>query len=220
MSNIKKIAPYLYLTKRSSGLIYDLYLLVPVDSKKTVDLSNVEPTSSGSRIFISYSSSTPNPSEIQPLYVVKHWVINNAESTFEDIQVQADGDDDLTTLVSFVDADTEPATSTNEQHTFAPYLFVGQETSEGHNYFCPSDIVLFEEDAGAQNQELTFSTSNSIYTMTPGNSSAAISNPENFAVNQDVHHEISSLEYTFEGVVNAAFAKPVRKGKIKKIWAS
>lgn len=221
MSNITKIAPYVYLAKRSSsGTIYDLYLLVPVSSRKTVDLTNVQPeAAAGARIFISYTSSGANLSEPAPKYAFKHWEIDS-EGAYVDIHIQGDDSDDFTTIVTFADADTEPATSTNDQHTFAPYLFIGRKTEGGHMYFCPSTIVLFEGDAGAQSEALTFSNNGSSHEITPGDSGDLVTAAENFAVNQDVRHEISGTTYTFDGTVTAALAKPIRKGKIRNMWAT
>lgn len=220
MSNITKLAPYAYLAKRNaSGTIYDLFLLVPVDSRKTVDLSNVQPVKgSGSRVFISYTSLDPDPNAPATLYKFKHFEIDS-EGIYADILLQGDNSDELTTLIAFDDSDTEPSNSNNDQHSFAPYLFIKKVQEDGHNYFCPSSIVFFEGSAGSQSESLTVTTAGSTHTLTPGDNST--NNPDYFTVNQDVRHEIPGFLYTFSGEVNAYTSanKPIRKGKVKRIWA-
>lgn len=220
MSNLRKIAPYVYLAKQSgAGTEYDLYLLVPEDARKTVNL-NVQPVKGpGNRIFISYNSVEPAALEPMSGFKCKHWEIDS-EGTYVDILIQGDNSEELSTLVAFADADPEPATSTNDKHTFAPYLYIGTEMDGEHFYFRPSNIVLFEVNTGAIGEGLTFSGSVSEHTLTPGDNGTIITNPENFAVNQSVRHEISGTTYTFGGTVNeyASLNKPIRKAKTKKIW--
>jgi len=225
MSNITKIAPYAYLAKRntSSGTVFDLYLLVPVDARTTVNLENVQPVKGpGDRIFISYASSSTEFMEALSQYQFRHWEIDS-EGTYVDIQIQGNGDENLTTVMAFEDADSESAepTSAAPDHcTFAPYLFVGMELADDHLYLRPSSIVLFEGSAGAESQSLTFSGGTSLYTLTPGEGGALITSPESFTVNQDIRHEISVPPYIFEGIIDelTAAPKPIRKGKTRKMW--
>ncbi len=220
MSNVRKTAPYAYLAQRSNN-IYDLYLLVPVDSRKTVDLTSVEPeTGAGAHLRIAYTSYSPAPNEPVYQYKARHWQIN--KDSYQDIVIQADNNEDLITTLRFIDADSQPATSVDDQHTFAPYMFVGKEIANGHYYFRPSMIVLFEEGVGAQAQTLTLSEGISEYAITPGDSGSLVTEPELLAVNQDVRHEINGVIYTFVGTIdeNTALNKPIRKGKTTKMWST
>lgn len=220
MSNIKKIAPYAYLARQSSN-IYDLYLLVPVDSRKTVDLANVEPeTGAGTHIYISYTSVAPAPNEPTFQYKARHWQIS--KDSYQDIVIQADNNEDLVTTLRFIDADPVPATSTDDRHTFAPYVFIDKEIENGHFYFRPSLVVLFESGTGAQGQLFTLSDVSSEFTVTPGESAPLVTDPEKFAVNQGVRHEINGVIYTFVGTVDESLNlnKPIRKGKTTKMWST
>lgn len=223
MVNIKKLAPYVYLAKKNgTETLYNLFLLVPVDSRRTVDLDNVQPVKGpGNRIFIQYNSTEPDTEGLPSLYKYKHWEIDSEDANYADILIKGDDNDELTNLVAFADADTEPATSTEQKHTFAPYLFIGTETEGEHLYCRPSGIVLFEGNAGMENDGLTISDNFSEYKLTPGEAGTDAENPENFAINRNVRHKTAESVYTFGSTVEAyaALDKPIRKGKVKKLWA-
>ena len=219
MSNIIKLAPYAYLAKRSgSGTLYDLLILVPVNASGDTDLSNVTAVKpSGTRITIDY---TTTGSASSGLYRSKHFAIDS-DGTFLDIKIQGDNNADRTTVVTFADADTEPATVSNQQQTCAPYVFAKMETDGSLKYIQPSCIILFDTGIGAQSESIIFAPYSCIPTITLGNSSPT-TDPTKFVINQNVKMTLTPNQvFSFEGNVlgNSNFSKPPRKAKMKMIWS-
>lgn len=219
MSTMIKFAPYAYLAKRSgNNTLYDLLLIVPVDTTGDTDLSNVTPVKSGgTRITIDY---TTTGTGTNVLYRFKHLTIDS-DGTYLDLEIQGDNNADRTTLVTFADADTEPATVTNQYQTCAPYLFVKKETvSSSQKFTHPSCIILFDAGLGAQSESLIFDVNGCLLTFTLGNNGVT-TDPSKFAINQNIKAAIvSNGTHIFEAIVagNNYLAKPPRKSKLKMYW--
>lgn len=235
MGNIKKLAPYAYLARRSdTQTIYDLYLLVPVDAERTVDLSNVQPAKGpGTRITIPYPTTEPGapappprpgkpampPPAPKPApassYKFRHWEIDS-EGTYLDICIQADDREDLSTLIAFADADTEPGTGTEEHLVHAPYLFLEKYREGEHFYFRPSCIVLFRENTGIREEELTLHGMGATLVVTPGDRNLIIRHPEDLSVNRNLRQETSGPEYHYKVIImnNSELDITKRQGKI------
>lgn len=218
MSNISKLAPYAYLAKRNGSTVHDLLLLVPVDaSGGDTDLSNVNPSKSGTRVSISY---TTNGNAANALYRFKHFEIDS-EGRYVDIEIKGDNQADRSILLNFADADTEPATVSNQMQTCAPYLFAKKETVSGtEKYAHPSCIVVFDGNLGAQSETLMFHQDGCVLTFTLGNTNIT-TDPNQFAINKNLKAAIvTDGSHTFEGNVagNSAFSKPPRKARINKDW--
>lgn len=215
MSNITRLAPYAYLAKRSgSNTMYDLLLLVPVDSAGDTDLSNVSAVKpGGTRITIDY---TTNGSNAGVPYRVKHWAIDS-DGTYLDLEIQGDNDPDRSLIIAFSDADTEQAVVSNQMQTCAPYLFVKVETVGSLKYLQPSCIVLFDSGLGALTEEIIFATNSSTLTFTLG-TSGTTTTPSSFVINQNLKALLTAnQQYTFEGNIAAHSGsnKPDRKTKLK-----
>jgi hypothetical protein len=219
MSNITRLAPYAYLTKRSgNNTLYDLLLLVPVDASGDTDLSNVtavKPNGS-TRITINYAT---NGSNAGTLYRFKHFQIDS-DGTYLDIEIKGNNSAELTSVLAFADADTVEAVVSNQMQTCAPYLFTKIETVGSLKYLQPSCIVLFDNGLGAQSEAIIFALNKCTLNFTLGNSSATTS-PASFAINQEVKALLTSnQEYTFEVNIaaNSSYAKPPRGGKKKAVY--
>ena len=211
MSIISRLSPYAYLAKRSgNNTIYDLLILIPVDSTGDTDLSNVSPVKpGGTRIRISYT--TTGTSANAP-YRFKHWEIDT-DGTYLDLEIKGDNNADKTLVLAFADADTEQATVSNQIQTCAPYLFAKIETVGSIKYIQPSCIVLFDNGLGAQGEAITFASNSCSLTFTLGTSGATTS-PGSFTINQNVKAQLSQgVTYSFEGNVaaNGGANKPPRK---------
>ncbi|MBC7775034.1 MAG: hypothetical protein H7246_06300 [Phycisphaerae bacterium] len=217
MSNIIKLAPYAYLAKRNGSNMHDLLLLVPVDTSGDTDLSNVSATKSGTRVSINYvtnSNSTNVP------YRFKHFEIDS-EGRYVDIEIKGDNNADRAILLEFGDADTEPATVSNQIQTCAPYLFSKIETVGNLKYIQPSCIILFDGGLGVQSETIIFASDSCVPTISLGNNNAT-TDPTMFVINQNVKAILTpNQEYTFEGNVagNSSYNKPPRKHKTRLIWA-
>ncbi len=235
MNNITKLAPYAYLARRSdTGTIFDLYLLVPVDSEKTVELDKVQPTKGpGTRILIPYPTTepgtpTPPPRPPQPegappplgpapglSFQFRHWEIDS-EGTYRDICIRADGREDLTTLIAFADADPEPVTTPGERLTFTPYMFLKKYVEGEQFYSRPSCIVLFDYDAGVQEEELTLHVEGATLVITPGDNHSTINGIGDLTINRNLRHKTSGPGYIFKVIVQnyPGLNKPSRRGMI------
>jgi hypothetical protein len=210
MANISRLAPYVYLAKRSGSTVYDLLLLVPVDANGDTDLSNVTPVkpSGSTRVTVSYMT---NGNNAGTLYRFKHWAIDS-EGTYLDIEVKGDNSADKSIVVKFADADTEPASVSNQMQTCAPYIFAKKETVGNDHFALPSCIVIFDSSLGVQSESVIFATDgcNPTYTMGTGTTNT---DPTKFVVNQKVKSKlVLNVEFTFEATVEAypALSKPPR----------
>lgn len=218
MSNITRLAPYAYLAKRSGSTVHDLLLLVPVDTSNDTDLSSISPTKSGTRVSINYVT---NSNSANVLYRFRHFEIDS-EGRYVDIEIKGDNNADLTTVVAFADADTEPAIVSNQIQTCAPYLYLKTETAGTTKYAQSSCIILFESGLGASNEAIIFAVNSCTPTFSLGNSGSLVTDPNKFAINQNLKVVLTpNQEYTFEGNVagNTNLAKPPRKGKARMMWA-
>jgi len=212
---ITRLAPYVYLAKRSgAGTMYDLLLLVPVDASGDTDLSNVNAVKpGGTRITIDY---TTTGSAANALYRFKHWAIDS-DGTYLDIEIQGDNNADRTTVVAFADADTEQATVSSQMQTCAPYIFAKVETVGTTKYIHPSCIVLFDAGLGALSESVIFATDSCTITHTLGNN-GVITDPTKFAINQNLKAVlVANQTFLFEGNVagNSNYSKPPRSAKVK-----
>ncbi|MFN0214112.1 MAG: hypothetical protein ACKVT2_07635 [Saprospiraceae bacterium] len=216
MSNLIKLAPYAYLTKKSTGAtLYDLLLLVPVDASGDTDLSNVNPVKpAGTRITIDY---TTNGSNAGTLYRFKHFEIDS-NGTYLDVQIRGNNSTELTTVLAFADADNVPASVVGQMQTCAPYLFANIETVGTSNYIRPSCIILFDILLGAVNESIIFAPNSCTLSYTLGNVGIT-TDPTKFAINQPLKAVITAnQEYVFDVGVegNINLGKPPRKGKTRK----
>jgi len=212
---ITRLAPYVYLAKRSgASTMYDLLLLVPVDASGDTDLSNVAAVKpGGTRITIDY---TTTGTAANALYRFKHWAIDS-DGTYLDIEIQGDNNADRSTVVAFADADTEQATVSSQMQTCAPYIFAKVETVGTTKYIHPSCIVLFDAGIGALNESIIFAPHSCKLTFTLG-SNGVTTDPSKFAINQGIKAVITTnQEYIFEGIIaaNSSYSKPPRSAKVK-----
>lgn len=114
--------PYAYLVKRKGrDTMYDLLLLVSVDSAGDTDLSKVGALKcGGTRIKIDY---TTNGSNSGVPYRLKHMEIDS-EGTYLDIEIQGDGSPDRVLVIAFSEADTDPAVIINSMQPGGPLLLI------------------------------------------------------------------------------------------------
>jgi hypothetical protein len=217
MSNISKLAPYAYLAKRSgNNSLYDLLLLIPVDMAGDVDQNSFSVSTSGTRITVNY---TTNSNATTASYRYKHLEINSNNGAFVDLMIKGDNNSDRSILLLFADADTQPATVSNDMQTCAPYVFIKSEAVSTQQYCRPSCIVLFDAGLGALNEEIAFSANSCDLTFTIGNSGVT-TDPSKFAINQNIKALLTPNEaFVFEGNVaaNSSYSKPPRTSKAKLI---
>lgn len=220
MSNILRLAPYAYLAKRSGGgSVYDLLLLVPVDSSGDTDLSNLTAVKPPRETRVTIDYTTTNSAANVP-YRFKHFVIDSDNGAYVDIKIRGDNNDGLSNIIAFADADTEPATVSNQQQTCAPYLFAKIETAGNVKFVHPSCVVLFDTGIGMQSESIVFAPHSCTPTLALGNSNAT-TDPTLFAINLDIKALLTINQvYTFEVNVsgNTNLGKPPRKNKVKVLW--
>lgn len=217
MGNISKLAPYAYLAKRSgNNSLYDLLLAIPVDTAGDVDQNSFSVSTSGTRITVSY---TTNSNATTPQNRYKHLEINSNNGAFVDLLIKGDNQADRSILLLLADADTQPATVSNEMQTCAPYVFVKTETVSTQKYGRPSCIILFDAGLGSLDEAIAFSANSCDLTFTLGNSGVT-TDPSKFAINQNIKALLTpNMEFVFEGNVAASssYSKPPRKSKTKLI---
>lgn len=219
MSSINKHAPYAYLAKRvGNNYLYDLYLLVPVGSTGDTDLSNVSVQKvTDTRFKIDYSTTT---SAASVPYRFKHWEIDTEQGDFKEIEIQGDNNASRRIVLAFYDADTQAATSSNDQHTCAPYLNAKVETTGSAAFVHMSCVVLFESGQVLQNESIIFGTNKCEPKLTLGNGSTT-PDISKLLINQDVkaklvYNEVYAIEADLTDTSN--LSKPPRKNKVKVLW--
>lgn len=217
MSNIKKLAPYVYLAKRNDGSgKYDFFLLVPVGQAGDTNLANVNiSTEDPKKILITYPTSTDNANVI--FRTRRFEVEATEEMTYLRV---ADDNNQFVMDVELSDADETPGTQNADHQTFAPYLFSEIESGAQKNWLHSSCIVLYDNGLTISNESIVFGVNHSDVTFDIESNNSAVQ-PENFVTNQKIKAEMAAEEpFTVSANINGNnnYNKPPRSTKVTKIW--
>ena len=197
MNNLRKAAPYLYLTKGSQPDTYVLFLLVPVGPSFDVNLSSVTPTSMSDHFEIAYNTT---PTATTELYRLKNWTLTKGTKQY--VKVVGNSDAGLTMKIDFSAADTElaaPATDGSQRQ--APYIFLSKEPVGLTNFARPSCIVLFDAMVGKQTETVSFEGENCYHSITCGAANVIGTDAADFTINQNLRVKMTSSAPYFEACV-------------------
>lgn len=189
MKNLKKKAPYVYLTKSAQEGHYMIFLLVPVGPSMDVNLTNVQPVSHSDHFLVEYSTASASIAET---YRLKHWTVEKGNKDY--VKVTADNDPDLTNRIYFDYADDEVATASADGGLRqAPYIYVGKETEGAVTYARPSCIVLFDSIVGVQSEAISVEGENCFHNIVCGESNVLTTQAAHFSINQDLRVKLTGL---------------------------
>lgn len=217
MSNIKKLAPYVYLAKRNDGSgKYDLFLLVPVGQSGDADLVNASVSAEDSKkVVITYETSN---NAANMAFRTRRFVVQD-NGDLESIEVKDNNGDNVVWL-EIGDSDNAAVDQNVDYQTFAPYVFAGIETDGQNQYGGLSCIILDDNNLGVLNEAMIFSENKLTVSFYIG-SGGATGNMNSFLVNQNIKAELAEkVPFTFDVHVAATTAsnKPPRKNKVKVLW--
>lgn len=216
MNNLRKSAPYLYLTRASQQGSYVIFMLVPLDSSANVVLSGVSPTDQGDHYQIAYSTTNDTTPDT---YRLMHWTVVKGNRQY--IKAVGNGSADLTMKLYFDSADTEiAAPGSDHSQRQAPYIFLGKETVGARTFVRPSCIVLFDALVGKEEEAISFDEDNCTYVINCGVGGALATNAANFVINQDLRTEMTGqmpyFEATVEHNIGIVGLAPAEGGKKKR----
>jgi len=197
MNNIRKLAPYLYLTRTTIENQFDLFVLVPVDAGQDVNFGTAD--NNITRYTIACTIVANNNQT--DLYCVRRYTLTKTTQLF--VEVICNGGAPLTMKLYFENADSEVASSANAtRQLHAPYIFLGQEmiAATAVNYARPSCIVLFDTAVGRQVESVSFHESSCYHTLTCG-VAGAVTDPADFTINSDLKTRIGTALPSFESVI-------------------